>query len=367
MLADIAAAVRGGVRDAETALERILPLVREQGAEFDLAAYRALVSRVGVDAVIDAVAGMLGGDVGQALHFARDLQRQGIDEREALGEMVEVLRSLMLLTIDGPDSVLVPYSGALRERMQSLAGEANQQQLDAMITAGLLGRERLRRLEDRGVVFEVALVRMAQAGTLPSVADLLAEVRAGGGVLETPLASGVSAPAAVAGDLKARVLEQAKDKPLLHTTLSLCDFADADADGTVVVTVGDGPKMHRDRMQSPDVQRDLHKWVGVALGGEVRVEVRSGDDDSPAVAADERAPASKPVKPSKPGAATKRVMDRFGGRVVAVNPDDRVADKRAAPDGPDAAAGRVPVRAGAASRGSWHGSYFIAVGDIRFD
>jgi DNA polymerase-3 subunit gamma/tau len=52
VLAEIAAAVRGGVRDAETALERVLPLARELGAKFDLAAYRTLVARVGIDATI---------------------------------------------------------------------------------------------------------------------------------------------------------------------------------------------------------------------------------------------------------------------------------------------------------------------------
>ena len=319
VLADIAASVRGGVRDAETALERVLPLAREQAGAFDLAAYRTLVARVGTDAVVDVAAALLEGDVKAGLHFARDLQQQGIDEREALGELVEALRWLMLLAIDGPDSVLVPVAGALRGRLQALASQTDAARLDAMITAGLLGRERLRRLEDRGVILEVALVRMAQAGTLPSVADLLAEVRAGGGIADAPMASGGAAavPVASAGDLKARVLELAKDKALLRTTLSLCEFAEPDGRGVVVVKVVTERKMHQDRMQSPDVQRDLQQWLRAATGRDVTVEV-AGGSDTPA-----KAPA-KAGKAPQPGAVAKRVMGKFGGRVVAVNPDDRI-------------------------------------------
>jgi DNA polymerase-3 subunit gamma/tau len=322
VLADIAASVRGGVRDAETVLERILPLVREQGAAFDLAAYRTLVARVGVDAVVDMVEAMLGGDVRGALHFAREMQRQGIDEREVLGELVEGLRFVMLLAIDGPDSVLVPVSGALRERLQQLARRSNVQQLDAMIAAGLLGRERLRRFEDRGVVLEVALVRMAQAGTLPTVADLLAELRAGGGLVDVPggaagpLPAGAAPPPVTSGqDLKARVLECAKGQSLLHATLSLCDFAEPDAQGVVVVTVETERRMHRDRMGSPDVQRDLQQWVRAATGTAATVRVRCAEAAGGAAAAG---------KAPEPGPAAQRVMGRFGGRVVEVDPADRV-------------------------------------------
>ncbi|MCA8950055.1 MAG: DNA polymerase III subunit gamma/tau [Planctomycetes bacterium] len=344
VLAEIAAAVRGGVRDAETALERVLPIARELGAEFDLAAYRALVARVGTDAVVEVVATLLDGDAKGGLHFARSLQEQGIDEREALGELVEVLRWLMLLQVDGPESVLVPAGGAVRQRLHELSGKANVQKLDAMITAGLLGRERLRRLEDRGVVFEVALVRMAQAGTLPTVAELLDEVRAGGGVA---VASG-GGPAAVAAqahsepahpaDLRARVLDLARDKSLLHATLGLCEFTGPDAGGKVVVSTTTARKMHQDRLQSPDVRQQLQQWLRQALGRDVQVEIRLGAapavDAGPAAAGHggDAKPAAAKKSRAAPGPAAQRVMGRFHGRVVEVNPEDRVKREPPADD-----------------------------------
>lgn len=340
VLAEIAASVRGGVRDAETALERVIPLARELGSKFDLAAYRTLVARVGTDAVVDVVAELLQGNVQAGLHFARSLQEQGVDEREALGEIVEVLRWLLLLRVDGPDSVLVPLTGALRDRLVELREQADTAKLDAMITAGLLGRERLRRLEDRGVVFEVALVRIAQAGTLPSVAELLSEVRAGGGVVAAGPAGGgapvAGAAAAGGGDLKSRVLELARDKGLLRATLELCEFADPDSSGKVVVSTQTPRKMHQDRLQSPDVQQQLQGWVRQATGADVRIEVKIGKSDGGGTGGAAKAgAASGPAK--KPGAAAKRAMGRFGGRVVDVNPDDRVQKQPpATDDAPDA-------------------------------
>jgi DNA polymerase III gamma/tau subunit len=369
VLAEIAASVRGGVRDAETALERILPLAREADGEFDLAAYRSLVARVGLDATVDVVERLLGGDARAGLHFARELQDQGIDEREALGELVEVLRWLLLLKVDGPDTGLVPVSGALRERLQRLAEAATPMRLDAMVSAGILGRERLRRLEDRAVVLEVSLVRMAQAGELPALADLLAEVRAGGVAAQpaapqqparrftppprppgtrapdgappappspssasapSPSPAPPRAPAAVGGDLRARVLTRLHDQHLLAAAVELCTLTGPDDHDVVTVAMrGDVKKMFRDRLTSPDGQTKVTKAIHDAAGRPVKVQWRLAAGD-----AGTATPAPKPVAKVEPGPNANRVMGALGGRVVQVNPDDRAPKPEPAADEP---------------------------------
>jgi DNA polymerase-3 subunit gamma/tau len=334
VIAEIAASVRGGVRDAETALERVLPVARDQGKAFDAAAYRALVARVGVDAMVDVVGSLLQGDARAALHFARDLQRTGADEREALGELVEALRWLMLLKVDGPESGLVPATGQLRERLQALAASTELHRLDAMIAAGVRGRERLRWLEDRGVVLEVSLVRMAQAGVLPTVADLLSEVRAGGGAFAhagmgparaapggaAPAPAVVAGPPADGADLRARVLAALKDRPMYRATMEQCHFEGPDEQGRVVVTLQSGMKMHCDRLQAPGTQQEFLQVIRAAAGSAVSVEFRTGGDAAP------REGASAAAPPGEPGGAAKRVMNRFRGRVVQVDPEDRGPD-----------------------------------------
>jgi DNA polymerase III subunit gamma/tau len=348
VLREIAVGSRGGMRDSETALERVLPLAREQGGTFDLAAWRAIVQRVGSDAVVDAVAELMQGNAGAALRFAQEMRDTGGDEREGLGEQIEVLRSLLLLTVDGADSGLVSASGALRERYQQLATAAKPMQLDAMIQAALLGRERLRRLEDRGVVLELTLVRMAQAGSLSSLADLVAEARAGGaaapagaaprsaattpprfgradasvrpaagGGATAPAPAPTSAPmpaAANAQDLRGAILARMQDRPLLQATVQLCRIEGPDARGKVVVRLETDKRMHIDRLASPPLQQEITGIVQQALGTAAAVEFAV---PGPAAAT------APPPAAAEPGPATKRVVGKFGGRVVQVNPAER--------------------------------------------
>ncbi|MEC9048817.1 MAG: DNA polymerase III subunit gamma/tau [Planctomycetota bacterium] len=353
VLEEIAMSVRGGVRDAETALERILPIVRELGDEFDLEAYRGLTARVGLDAVVEVVHALLQGDAKRGLEFARAMQEQGFDEREALGEITSMLRNLLLMKIDGEDTGLVALTGALRDRVKEIAGGVDMARLDAMIGAGILGRERLRRLEDRGVVFEVALVRMAQAGALPTLSDLLAEVRAGGGgsfaaaaqapAVAAPSRSAPPRPTAaspspptptrpatpVAGsdELKARALARLSDRKLLQATLELCRFAGPDQNGRVSVTLETERKMYIDRIKSPVIEQELKQVIQEVAARDVTVELAvasSGDAASGAAATDGARKA--PAKDAQPGPKAKQLLKKFGGRVVQVNPKDRVKE-----------------------------------------
>jgi DNA polymerase-3 subunit gamma/tau len=354
VLEEIAMAVRGGVRDAETALERILPLARELGDQFDLEAYRGLTARVGLDAVVEVVHGLLRGDAKQGLEFARAMQEQGFDEREALGEITSMLRNLLLMKIDGQDTGLVPLTGALRDRVHEIAGGVDTPRLDAMIGAGILGRERLRRLEDRGVVFEIALVRMAQAGALPTLSDLLAEARAGGGgalaatapapAVAAPTRSApprpAAAPAPVAAparpttpvsgsdELKSRALAQLSDRKLLQATLELCRFTGPDSNGRVVVTLETERKMFIDRIKSPVIEQELTQVIQEAAARDVSVElVVAGAASGSAGAAAAGGGRKPPSQAAKPGPKAKQVLKKFGGRVVQVNPKDRIKER----------------------------------------
>ena len=331
VLDDIAASSRGGMRDSETLLERVLPLAKELGAAFDLAAYRQMVQRLGADRAVEVVGSLLAGDGRAALQFAREVQLSGVDEREVLGELVEQLRWLLLLRVDGAESALVPASGDLRQQLVGLAANVEPSRLDAMISAGLLGRDRIRRSDDRGVVLELSLLRMAQAGALPTLADLLATVTSGQVMAAPSQAPGRPAPprpAAAAGvpapnvavpapvaDLRARLLAKLQaERPMLMATLEQCRLDGPDAAGKVVITLLSEAKMHRDRLASPDLQKQLTAMVKQLAPNAVNVEFSGG-----AAAAAKAVPAD-----TTGGERTQRVLGRFGGRIVAVDPEDRL-------------------------------------------
>jgi hypothetical protein len=227
-----------------------------------------------------------------------------------------------------------------------------------MVGAGLLGRERLRRLEDRGAVFEVALLRMAQAGALPTLADLLAEVRAGGGVAApaavapTRAAPRFGAAAAAPGGASGggggplvRLRRRGRRRPgrrpapatsrrarsaLLQRPCAAAGDVRAvqgrwpDGRGRVVVTLHTDRKMHQDRLQSPVVQQELAKAVQDAAGRPVKVEFRVANAGSGE--AEGAAGGGAPPQRHEIGPTAKRVVERFRGRVVQVNPEDRIGE-----------------------------------------
>ncbi len=327
---EIARAARGGMRDSETMLERILPVAREKGSSFSIEDYRRLVHRTGMEEVVEVVASLVRGEAAPAMHFVAGLVATGVDEREVLGEILEVLRALLLLKVDGPDTGLVTFGGELRATLQGLSADADLARLDAMVHAGLLGRERIRRVDDRRLVLEVSLLRMAEAGRLPQLAELLEQVGSG-----APLSAVLSRSSdrsqkpdaqrsrpvsrvAVTGTLKERLLATCQEKRgVLAPTLKLCSIHDPDAEGLVRMVVDTQLKLHRDRMGAKGVQDDLRAMLGEILGKPVRVEVTLGGGAKKP---------QKPVQPSeqsarkgsrtKPGPAARKVLERFDGRIV---------------------------------------------------
>ncbi len=313
VLQEIALSCRGGMRDAETALERILPVARERGESFDLATYRRLVHRVGFDRAVEVVESLLGGDAAPAVRFAEEVVSDGIDEREALGEVLEVLRLVLLLLVDGDESALVAARGALRERLQTLARLSDVSRLDAVIQAGLIGRERLRRLDDRRLVFELALLRMAQAGSLPLLGDLVAAVESGGLAAGAPVpvarARSGAAAGAAGGALQGAFLAAVrKVKPMLGSTVEACSLSGPDAEGRAILRLRKASRMHRDRLLSPDVQRLLREVLNDVAGTTVELSIEAGEAEEPARGGRGRAP---------PGGGPVRRRRRIQGPVPA--------------------------------------------------
>jgi DNA polymerase III subunit gamma/tau len=339
---EIARAARGGMRDSETALERILPVAREKGADFSIEDYRRLMHRTGLDEVVDVVGKLIDGEAAPAMHFVAELTATGVDEREVLGEVLEVLRALLLLRVDGPDTGLVPYGGALRSRLQELAADVELVRLDAMAQAGLLGRERIRRVDDRRLVLELSMLRMAEAGRLPELAELLSQVRsqvhsqvhsgAPSAAAPAPSQRGApppqpsprpAVPVATVGTLKEKLVATCRGRRgVLAPTLELCAVHGPDADDVVRVVVDTERKLHRDRMVARGVQDELRLMLGEILGKPVTVEVSLGEPAKPGKSEPKSAKQTTraPQKRSgtNPGPAARKVLERFDGRIVDI-------------------------------------------------
>lgn len=341
VLAEIARNARGGMRDAETVLERLLPLAQLADGELGLDAYRQVTERVGLERVLELTGALLDGDARVGLRFADEVVAAGADEREALGELLAVLRAVLLVRVDGPETDLLGSLVAQRTQLQLLASRADVDRLDAMIQAVLRGRAALRHSDDRTLLLELTLIRVAQAGQLPALAELAARVAAGAGSAPPGAATAAAAPpapsparapasgaptaaasaarptpptlpAARGDELRARVLERSKQElPTAVSTLELCRLDGPDAQGVVRITLASDKKLHRDRLGSPGVQDELQKLVSAAAGRIVRLQVDTGGGaDAAAAAPPARAPRAQP------GPAARNVIERFDGRLV---------------------------------------------------
>ncbi|HLU39876.1 MAG TPA: DNA polymerase III subunit gamma/tau [Planctomycetota bacterium] len=332
VLADLARKSRGGLRDAETALERVLASAQASGGTMTFAEYQARFHRVGFEQARDVVAALVAGEAGPALRFAAQIEATGADEREALGDLLDVLRVLLLLLVDGKDTPLVAYDGD-RAGLLALAERAGVERIDAMIQAGLAGRERLRQLEDRRLVLEVTLLRMARVGALPLLADLARAVASGEGgdagpasapAARRPAAAGAAVPApaaaapvAASGDPAARLRAWAeKHRPSFLSTIEACSIT---MEGDVVtLTLASERKLHRDRLASPGVKQEVAQVLSESYGRPIVVQVRDAGAVNSAGPTPSAAGASAPAarRTVEPGEAVQRVAKRFDGRII---------------------------------------------------
>lgn len=343
VMQEIAAGARGGMRDAETALERILPIVQGEAESFDLEAYHRLFHRVGPVETVAVVKELLTGETRTALRLVESVCKSGMDEREALGEVLQVLRAILMIKLDGTDTSLVAFTGSLRETLSKLSQEVEVSRLDAMIQVGLLGRERIRRLDDRRLVFELSLLRMASAGELPVLADLVQAVQDGFGQVASNVAparptraamhsaadasteaSPTRTPAPVLepaiGDLRARLLVQLQTaKPMLISTVELCEFSGPEQ-GSVSVTLHTDLKMHRDRLNSPEMIEVLREQIAGLVGSEIRLKVDAAPiTATPAVVESKQPNPAAARHAAKPGPEIRRVAERFDGHTLELD------------------------------------------------
>lgn len=340
ILQEIAASARGGMRDAETALERILPIVQNEAESFDLDAFHRLFHRVGPGETIAVVKDLLVGETRLPLRFVDTLCKAGMDEREALGEVLQVLRAILMIKLDGQDTGLLGFSGSLRASLIELSQDVEVSRLDAMIQAGLLGRERIRRLDDRRLVLELSLLRMAMAAELPVLADLVEAVQSGagqalGGTLpgrspapvgkpQAPRSAQAKLESQVVGDLRARLLVQLKSaKPMLVSTVELCEISGPEQ-GMVALTLHSDLKMHRDRLALPEIIEVLRNQIEALVGGDIRLQVQTS---ALSVEPESAPPAEADAMPEKvakrpaagPGPEIRRVAERFDGQTLELD------------------------------------------------
>ncbi len=204
VLAEIASSVRGGMRDAESILERVLTLSSGRKEGFGIEDLRRLLGRVGLGRALGVAERLLARDLEGLMEDASSLVASGLDEESFLGEVLDALRDVLLVKVGGVDTPLLDAAKETRQRLAALAERVEVQALTAMLRAGLEGKARLRRVEEKRIALELALLQAAQAAELVDLATLLEVLREKGFAppgagKKPPLEAGAPAPAPRAG------------------------------------------------------------------------------------------------------------------------------------------------------------------------
>lgn len=304
----IARAGEGSVRDSLSLLERVVAFCGAAVSDEDVL---RVVGAVGTRVLVELLCGLARRDAGAMLAVLEALVDEGHDLVHFQGELVGALRDLLLLdALPGRDDLLTrPAEEALALR-QAAAGLGREDLTRAFQLLADL-EEPLKTSAWPQFLFEAALIRLADLGSVRPIEELLAglgESPGGGGATATATATPSAAhhaaerPAqkkspgptqAADGEEPAARLVQAvqRSRPMLGAVLQQCGVS-IEEHGVVVRVPAGLEALGRQLDESEGrelVRREARRLVGREL--DVRVEL-----DATAAASPPRA-AGRPVPP----------------------------------------------------------------------
>jgi len=191
-LATIAREGDGSMRDAQTLLDQV---IASSGGAVDDALVARVLDLTDRRVLLGIVTACLDADPGGALEACARAANSGIDAKRLAGELLQVLRDLVVLRVAPATAGLVDGSDTDLEELSALAKRTDETRLRRMFRALVKEQEDLAWAPQPFAVLEMALVRLAMLPSGDDVAALLARLDA----LERGLASGGPARGASGG------------------------------------------------------------------------------------------------------------------------------------------------------------------------
>jgi DNA polymerase-3 subunit gamma/tau len=180
-LALIARAAEGSMRDAQSALDQVISF---SGSTVSLDDVATVLGLVGRDLLFDLLAAVIAEDGLAAFALADRAVEAGHDLRLVCRELSNVVRDLMVLSID-PARAGVEVAESERERLTALAAQFSRE--DLMRAFDLLSKaeQEIKDVAHPRYYFEMALLRWMHLRKLMPLTDLL-EQMGGGRTLSAP-------------------------------------------------------------------------------------------------------------------------------------------------------------------------------------
>ena len=200
----------GSMRDSLSALDQIVAFCGMEVSDQDALGILGMVDR---RLLMDTVSGVLGRDGRRVLEVVRQVDNLGHSFRQFCQELVEILRSLVLIKVVEEPGELLQVSSSELQELRGLADDCDLEELQRILSILIRTEAELATAAYPKLILEMALVRLAHMPQVKSVAALVRKIED----LERLLASGrsepPSRPAPVRSEPPAPVSEDLPKKP----------------------------------------------------------------------------------------------------------------------------------------------------------
>jgi DNA polymerase-3 subunit gamma/tau len=188
-LALIARAAEGSMRDAQSALDQIIAFAGKAIGADDVSTVLGLVGR---DLLMDVIDAVVAEDARRAFALAERAVESGTDLRLVCRELTQVVRDMMVMSVDPSrvtDAELPPDE---RERLTALSRQFSREDLMRAFDLLSTAEQDIRTVSHPRYYFEMLLLRWMHLRKLVPLADLLEQLGSGG-TRNQPAPTGVKA------------------------------------------------------------------------------------------------------------------------------------------------------------------------------
>ncbi|MFP4056282.1 MAG: DNA polymerase III subunit gamma/tau [Candidatus Brocadiia bacterium] len=171
----IARSAKGGMRDAETLLDQLASYCGGTIATADVEQALGALPRKDIFALLDHIAGQEPGPALQLLH--RALQ-DGKDTESLLTQLIDHVRSLLVLAVCGPQKALLDETP---DDVEELDRQRRRFSVDSLLYISQVLWDTLRKVKDSAhsrVPIELALVKLAQGDGLQPLGEVIGRLEA---------------------------------------------------------------------------------------------------------------------------------------------------------------------------------------------
>jgi DNA polymerase III subunit gamma/tau len=185
-LALIARAAEGSMRDAQSALDQVIAFAGKTVGVDDVSTVLGLVGR---DLLMDLIEAVVAEDAQRAFALADRAVESGTDLRLVCRELSQVVRDMMIISVD-PSRVSDGVLGAdERERVTALSREFSREDLMRAFDLLSTAEQEIRNTSQPRYYFEMVLLRWMHVRKLVPLTDLLEQLGGGGTGSRPPAAT----------------------------------------------------------------------------------------------------------------------------------------------------------------------------------